>query len=361
MSEPSYKNIGVDTHAAAESINKFSGLLRSTFDFHQHVGKVMLDLGYFANVIDLGNNTGLAISTDGVGTKILIAQAMDKYDTIGIDCMAMNVNDLLCVGAVPIALVDYIAVESAQPDFIYELMKGLYEGAKQANVSIPAGEIAQVKELIHGSRNGKAFDLVATCIGTVPLDNIIIGQDIQQGDTVIGVKSSGLHSNGYTMARRVLLQEMSLSLTDYMPELSKTLGEELLVPTHIYVKPMVKLLQQNLKIKAMINITGDGLFNMIRVDSETGYEIDFLPEPHPIFKLIQQGGSISNEEMYTVFNMGIGFCIVIHPEDAQQAVTVIEKHGFETFVMGSAVHDTQKRLQVSPLNLIGKDGNWKKM
>jgi phosphoribosylformylglycinamidine cyclo-ligase len=361
MSDPSYRDTGVDTHAAAASISKFSDLIRGTFNFHQNVGRVMLDLGYFANVIDLGNNTGLAISTDGVGTKILIAQAMNKYDTVGIDCMAMNVNDLLCVGAEPLALVDYIAVESAQPDFIYELMQGIYEGAKLANVSIPAGEIAQVKELIHGSRDGKGFDLVASCVGTVPLDKMIIGKNIIPGDTVIGVKSSGLHSNGYTMARRVLLQEMNLSITDHMPELNRTLGEEMLEPTHIYVKPVVKLLQDNLNLKALINITGDGLFNLIRVDSETGYEIDFLPIPQPIFQLIQNGGKITNEEMYTVFNMGIGFCVVIDPSDAQKAMSVFEECGFDPFIMGKTTHDTQKKIHVFPLNLEGKDGEWIKV
>ncbi len=359
MSGSSYKDTGVDTHAAAVSISKFSDLVRGTFAFHQNVGRVCLDLGYFANVIDVGNNLGIAISTDGVGTKILVAQAMDKYDTIGIDCVAMNVNDLLCVGATPLALVDYMAVESANPEFIYELMSGIYEGCRQANVSIPAGEIAQVKELIHGSREGKSFDLVASTIGTVPLDKIMIGQDIQPGDVVIGIRSSGLHSNGYTMARRVLLQDMNLSLNDSPPELNRSVGKELLEPTHIYVKPVLELFNQNRNIKALINITGDGLFNLIRVDSNTGYVIDHLPEPHPIFKLIQNGGKISTEEMYTTFNMGIGFCIVIHPEDAQSCLGIIEENGFEPFIMGHAIRDEHKHIHLTSLNLEGKNGVWK--
>ncbi len=152
-----------------------------TFSFRQGIGRPLLGLGYFANVLDLGNNLGLAISTDGVGTKILIAQMMDKYDTVGIDCVAMSVNDVVCVGAEPVALTDYIAVQVAEEDLLQQLAAGICEGARRADISIPGGEIAQVPEMMHGSRDRRGFDLVGTCVGVVPTDRILIGQDIEDG------------------------------------------------------------------------------------------------------------------------------------------------------------------------------------
>ncbi|HLG50545.1 MAG TPA: AIR synthase related protein, partial [Chloroflexota bacterium] len=182
QSEPSdlYRRAGVD--AAAEE-RGLAGLLRSinqTFSLRPAIGRPILPIGYFANVLDLGNGLGLAISTDGVGTKLLVAQAVGRYDTVGIDCIAMNVNDLLCVGAEPIALVDYVAVQVLKPSVLAELGKGLYEGARQARVAIPGGEIAQVREMIRGESE-EGFDLVGTAVGIVPLDRVIIGQDLHPG------------------------------------------------------------------------------------------------------------------------------------------------------------------------------------
>ena len=175
-----------------------------TKTFALNAAKPLLPLGYYANILPLTAELGLAISTDGVGTKILIAQEMGIYDTIGIDCVAMNANDVICVGARPISMVDYIAVQKADPVLLGALAKGLYAGAEQAGINIPAGEIAQVREMIHGARDGFGFDLVGTCVGTVPLDRILIGQDARPGDVVVGIASSGVHSNGFTLARTVL-------------------------------------------------------------------------------------------------------------------------------------------------------------
>ena len=358
MDSFSYQKSGVDTVEASRSVVRIGELVRKTFAFHAGVGRVLLDIGYFANVIDLGQGIGLAISTDGVGTKILIAQALDKYDTVGIDCVAMNANDLLCVGARPLALVDYIAVETANADFIGELMKGLYEGAVQAQVSIPGGEIAQVKELIHGSRSGRAFDLVATCVGVVPVDRILIGCAIQPGDLVVGIKSSGLHSNGYTLARRALLQEKKYSLAQSFGELGRSLGEELLEPTLIYVKPAMAMLDAGLDVKAMIHITGDGLLNLARVDSPTGFLIDALPEPPPIFSLIQSAGDVAAAEMYTVFNMGIGFCIIVNPRDADRVMQIAAEQGFASTVIGKTTHDPEKKVLLPQKRLVGKDATF---
>ena len=361
MEPLSYKSTGVDTVEASRAVGSITEAIKKTFNFHTGAGRVLLDIGYFANVIDLGNNLGLAIATDGVGTKILIAQAMKKYDTVGIDCIAMNVNDLLCVGAKPLSLVDYIAVETADAEFIAAIGQGLYEGAVQSNISIPSGEIAQVKEMLHPTDDGKGFDLVGTAVGIVPTDRILLGQNVQPGDLVVGLRSSGVHSNGFTLARRVLLDKGKLSLHEKTGDLSRTLGEELLEPTRIYVKPVLEMMEAELKIQAMAHITGDGLMNLSRVEAPMGFEIDHLPQPQAIFDLIQTTGSIPDEEMYTVFNMGVGFCIVIRPEDTEKVIEIANRHNIEADIIGKAVSDPEKKVLLHPKQLIGREGEFKKM
>ena len=193
---------------------------------------MLLPFGYFANVIDIGG-TGIAICTDGVGSKALIAQMMGRYDTIGIDCVAMNVNDLICVGARPISLVDYVAVENAQPDVLDEIAKGLEQGAKAAGVSVSGGEIAHLRDMIKGEMKGSGFDLAATVIGQVDLDKIIIGQEIEYGDVVIGLESTGILSNGVTLARKIFFEDNDYEIHAEFQNINCTLGEELLKPTYI--------------------------------------------------------------------------------------------------------------------------------
>src|SRR5579884_1391754 len=196
-----YKKAGVDYDQQDRIMGNLTYWVTRTFEFQPNT--VKLPLGYFANVIDIGNGLGLALSTDGVGTKILVAQMMNKYDTVGIDCVAMNVNDVLCVGAKPIALLDYVAVEAPRDDLMGALIKGLYDGAEQARVTIPGGEIAQVREMIRGVRDKYAFDLVGTCAGTVRLDKILYGEQTRPGDLIVGLRSTGVHSNGLSLARSV--------------------------------------------------------------------------------------------------------------------------------------------------------------
>ena len=313
-----------------------------------------LPLGYFANVLPLTAELGLAISTDGVGTKILVAQEVAKYDTIGIDCVAMNANDVICVGARPISMVDYIAVQRADREFLGEIAKGLYEGARQAGITIPGGEIAQVQEMIRGAREGYGFDLVGTCVGTVPLDRIIVGQDVRPGDIVVGLASSGMHSNGFTLARTVLHQRAGLRYADPVPELGKSLGEELLVPTHIYVREVLAMLDAGLAIKALIHVTGDGFLNLTRVQSEVGFVIDRLLPSHAIFALIQRHGDIPDAEMFRVFNMGTGFCVVVDPRDASRVEAIARQHGRTAAAIGYAVDDRERRVWVPQRNLVGK-------
>jgi phosphoribosylformylglycinamidine cyclo-ligase len=354
--QTSYTKAGVDAVKAASTLTDLTSLLRETFSFRTGIGRVMLPFGYFANVIALGENLGLAIATDGVGTKILVAQMLRKFDTIGIDCIAMNANDLLCVGAEPLALVDYVAVQVLNRRFLREMAKGLHEGARRARITIPGGEIAQLREMVRGVHKDDGFDLVGTCVGVVPLDRLIIGQRITPGDVVLGLRSSGIHSNGLTLARDVLFCRRKLRPDKYIPELRRTIGAELLEPTRIYVPEILEMLTAGLDLKALIHITGDGLLNLRRVEASVGFAIDFWPEPHPVFGVIQATGRIRTTEMFTVYNMGIGFCLVL-PDDSRQidqAMAITKKHGVDCYRIGVAFGDAEKKVLVKPYNLVGK-------
>jgi phosphoribosylformylglycinamidine cyclo-ligase len=315
----------------------------------------LLPLGYYANILPLTAELGLAISTDGVGTKILVAQEMGVYDTVGIDCVAMNANDVVCVGARPISMVDYIAVQRADPGFLGEIAKGLYAGAEAAGINIPAGEIAQVREMIHGSRDDFGFDLVGTCVGTVPLDRILIGRDVRAGDAVVGIASSGIHSNGFTLARKVLTAQAGLRYSDRIAELGATLGETLLTPTSIYVKEAVAMLDAGLAVKAFIHVTGDGFLNLTRVEAPVGFVVDHLLPVPPIFDLIQRHGAIAAAEMFRVYNMGVGFCVVVDPRDADAVVSLATRHGKAAAVVGRAVRDPSRRVWIPSRRLVGRD------
>lgn len=310
-----------------------------TFSYCSHA-RVCMNLGYFANVIDIGNGIGIAISTDGVGTKIIVAETLERYDTIGIDCIAMNVNDVLCVGARPISMVDYIALQKTSPEFLEQLGRGLSEGAKIAGISIPAGEIAQIPAMLRGVNQNSGFDLVGTCIGIVPPHKINKGADVIPGDVVIGLRSNGLHSNGYTLARKTLLEEGELGLSEFVPELRMTLGDELLKPTSIYVKEVLEVLESGINVKALVHITSDGFMNLARIDAKVGFLLDSVPEPPPIFSLIRTVGNIKNEDMFTVYNMGIGFCLVVGPDDVDKTISILERHNIESSVLGKATDDS---------------------
>src|SRR5258708_14288080 len=219
---------------------------------------------------------------------------MGKYDTIGIDCVAMNVNDLLCVGARPVSMVDYIVIDRADAAILDGIAIGLAEGARQAGVSISGGEISQLPDMVRG------FDLVGTAVGTVPLDRIVIGRDVEPGDRVIGIASNGIHSNGFTLARRALFEQGSLSAQQVVPVLGRPLGEELLRPTAIYVPEILDILDQISSVKALIHITGDGLLNLPRVAAEVGFVLDDLPPPPAIFALVEDHGGAAQNEMIDV-------------------------------------------------------------
>jgi len=318
-------------------------------------GRRVVDIGFFASVVEITDTLGLALCTDGVGSKVLVAEMLHRYDTIGIDCVAMNVNDAICVGAEPISFLDYIAVERATPEILEQIGRGLYAGAELAGVSIVGGEISQMPEVIKGREPGGGIDLVGMCAAIVPLDRIIIGADVAPGDVVVGVRSSGVHSNGLTLARRALFEAGGLAPDRYRPELSATVGDELLRPTDIYVRPVMDLLnRQRLPIRALAHITGDGLLNLTRIKAAVGFRLDDLPEPHPIFRLIQDCGSVSTAEMYRVFNMGVGFCVIV-PDDRAVVRAVQEAFApFETREIGRVVEDARRRVWLPEQRLVGE-------
>lgn len=354
-----YREAGVDTDSEEEALTRLVRRVQRTWHTST-AGRVVLDIGYFANVIDIGG-IGLAITADGVGTKVLIAQMMNRYDTVGIDCVAMNVNDLLCVGATPISMVDYLALDEADPQKVEALAEGLAKGAEEANISIAGGEMAQLRDVITGVKMTRqdaprplAFDLAAMAIGTVPLDKIIIGQDIQSGDAIIGIESSGIHSNGLSLARHVFFEKRAYPIDQALPGLARSLGEELLTPTSIYVKEVLDILHRGIPVKALIHITSDGLLNLTRVQSKASYIIERLPPRPAIFSSIQELGEIEPAEMFRIYNMGVGFCLVVSERDTETVISVIEAHQKKAYRIGYALANGQGQVEIRPEKLIGK-------
>jgi phosphoribosylformylglycinamidine cyclo-ligase len=345
IAQNQHKASGVDIAEADAGLGNIIARITTTWP-KSGFGAVQLPVGYFANVIDIGG-VGLAITTDGVGSKAMIADMMRKYDTIGIDCIAMNVNDLLCVGARPVSLVDYIAVEKADAAMLDGIAIGLAEGARQSNISITGGEISQLRDVVRG------FDLVGTAVGMVALDRILVGRDLKPGDRVIGIASSGIHSNGMTLTRRVFFEQAGAKIDTYFDELSCTIGEELLHPTLIYVPEIIEVLDKVPSVKALMHITGDGLLNLPRVDAEIGFVIDDLPSPPPLFGLIEKLGGVSRAEMFEVYNMGIGFCVVVAEGDADATLAILARYGRAASVIGHAVADPTKSVHLPREKLIG--------
>lgn len=356
-----YKDSGVDIEKEDEALRCVVEWCSKTFSLRRDIGNPIIPIAHFAGIVKLSNELGLAIKTDGVGTKVFIAQLMNKYDTVGIDCVAMNVNDVICVGAEPISFIDYLAVQKPDPKILEEIAKGLVLGAKKARVTIVGGEIAQLPEMITGKREGCGFDLVGMCVGIVKLDKIINGERLVEGDVVIGLESSGIHSNGLTLARKILLEKAKLKIDSYIDELGKSLGEELLKPTKIYVPEILEMLKEGLNLKVAAHITGKGLLNLLRVGRGFGYVIENIPKPPPIFSLIQKYGEILDEEMYRVYNMGIGFCLVLPKEEVDKALTIAEKHQTKGWVLGKAVKDYERKLILKPKKLLGVKGKFMKL
>lgn len=314
-------------------------MLRRTFRFSRHGKVVEVPYGKLFPFHD----RYLDLQVEGVGTKVLIAQIVDKYDTIGIDGIAMVVNDVIRSGAAPLAVVDNIHAQVSNPFLVSEWMKGIVKGAEESGCLVPGGEIGDVADLIKGQRMHKGFDLVCAAIGEVSRQKVISGRGIKLGDVIIGLRSSGIHSNGISLARKVLFKEWGgrYSSDDSPSGLGREVGHEVLEPTRIYVKPFLQVAEK-LEVKGAVHITGDAYlkFNRLRAFSpRIGFEFRNF-RPQPIFRLIQQtaaslGHRITDEEMFRTFNMGWGFAIVIDKHDGDEALDTLERSRTESDQIGT--------------------------
>lgn len=276
------------------------------------LGQAVRMSGLFASLIDFGDMY-ITMATDGVGSKLMIAEALNKWDTIGIDCIAMNVNDTICVNAEPTSFVDYIAIDKPNEAITKEIGIGLQKGAELSNMEIVGGEIAVLPEIING------VDLSGTCLGYVRKDNIITGDKCEEGDLIISLRSSGIHSNGLTLARKVV-EANEIAWTDKVSGLSKSIGEELLTPTEIYVRQVLEI-TSNHTVHGLVDITGGGLRNILRMREGLKYVISDPVEPAPIFRKIQELGEVEDREIYQTLNMSMGFTIIAPADDAEEIVS----------------------------------------
>jgi len=308
----SYKDAGVDIDAGNLAVEKMKGFVQSTYR-----PEVLTDLGSFAGLFALNvqkyRQPVLLSGTDGVGTKLRVAQLLDKHDTVGIDAVAMCVNDILAQGAEPLFFLDYIALGKLLPDRVADIVKGVAEGCKQAGCALIGGETAEMP----GFYPDDEYDIAGFAVGVADKSKVLTGDKVAAGDVLLGLPSTGLHSNGFSLARRVLL-EGSLNAQSYVDELGQTVGEAMLTPTRIYVPDILPLLDK-VEVKGMCHITGGGLLeNLPRVYAKNlAAEIDAAAWRRPaIFDLIQRLGGIETSEMYRVFNMGIGYVVIVSADDA---------------------------------------------
>jgi phosphoribosylformylglycinamidine cyclo-ligase len=323
-----YRDAGVDIDIIHKGQKSIGEIISATHKMLA-IGKVTSGFGHYAGLIKLADQT-IALHADGVGTKVIVAQMMNKFNTVGIDCVAMNVNDVICVGAQPVAFIDYIALSHANEWLLQEIAKGLVKGAQQSRMAIVGGETAILQDIIAGD-NENAFDLAGMVMGVVK-GKPILGQMIKPGDIILGVESSGLHSNGYTLARKVLLSKYSVD--DTADHLVQTVGEELLIPTRIYVRPVMEILKKRIRVHGLANITGGGFTKLPRLNPRMRYVYNDLPAPTGIFKQIQVDGNIDSKEMYRTFNMGVGFCIVASKASTDDIIGIFEKHKIRCKAVG---------------------------
>ena len=327
-----YREAGVDLEAGYESVR----LIKSHVARTKVLGAVD-SIGAFGGMFDLSllkmKEPVLVSGTDGVGTKLMIAFECDKHDTIGIDAVAMCVNDVLVQGAMPIFFLDYLAVGKNVPTKIEQLVKGVADGCVLSECALIGGETAEMPDMYDENH----YDIAGFCVGAVEKSKLLNGQNIASGQVLIGLPSSGCHSNGYSLVRKVLIKDAKLDLNAYYPEFGKTLGEELLTPTKIYVKAIKHLLQKEIDIKGMSHITGGGFYeNLPRMLKEgQGVTINVNSFPRPkIFDLIMKTGNINEKEMYNVFNMGLGFVMAIEEKDVETVLNELASINEKAYVVG---------------------------
>jgi phosphoribosylformylglycinamidine cyclo-ligase len=340
-----YAKAGVDRELRAKSKNALK-VLKKTYRFSRYGRVIQLPYG---NIFPIGRNRFLDLVIEGVGTKVLVAQLANKYDTIGIDAVALAVNDVIRSGAKPIAISDNIHAHVSNPFLIKEWMKGIVKGAEESECIVPSGEIGDVAEVIRGIVEGKGFDMVIACVGELSRENIIFGNNIEPNDIVIGLRSSGIHSNGVTLARKVLFKQWGGKYNPHdIPDgLDRELVYEVLEPMKIYVKPL-KNLAKNVRIKGAVHITGDAYLKfdrLMKFSKGIGFEFNNF-KPQPIFELIQKtaketGHPITDEEMLKTFNMGWGFAVIVEKEEAKTAIKSLKETNCEAEEIGQ-VTNSQK-------------------
>lgn len=334
----SYKEAGVDVTAGYKSVELMKKYVKSTYDEH-----VISDLGGFGGLYALNSEKTedivLVSGTDGVGTKLKLAFLMDKHDTIGQDCVAMCVNDIVCSGAKPLFFLDYMALGKNIPEVVATIVKGVADGCKIAGCSLIGGETAEMP----GFYKEGEYDLAGFSVGAVERKNIIDNNTVEVGDVVIGIASTGVHSNGFSLVRKIFDVNKE-NLSKYYDELGMTLGECLLTPTKIYVKPVLELMKK-IQVKGVSHITGGGFYeNMPRMLKE-GVSLNINKDSYPvlpIFKLIQKVGNIPERDMYNTFNMGIGMAIIVKKEDAENAVKILEEQGEKAYIIGKVVEGNKE-------------------
>ncbi|MHB8602790.1 MAG: phosphoribosylformylglycinamidine cyclo-ligase [Nitrosotalea sp.] len=320
-----YKDAGIDIKKIKQSQQSIGNLIASTHKL-QKKAKIMSGFGHYAGIVEIPGGTLVATHTDGVGTKVMIAQMMKKYDTVGIDCVAMNVNDIICTGAVPISFVDYIAANRNDQKIFNQIVHGLAKGATAAQVPIVGGETAILPDLIAGKNF--SFDLAGMVVGILNKKDIVLGDKIKTGDVIIGINSSGLHSNGYSLARKALLSKYSIR--EKIKGIG-VLGDALLAPTEIYVRPVLQAIKE-CQIHGLAHITGGAFTKLLRL-KKTGFVLDDLPDTPPIFQAIEDCG-VEKDEMYKTFNMGIGFCLIAPKDQVEKIGQIFKKYKFSSRQIG---------------------------
>ena len=320
-----YKKAGVDISEIKKSQRAIGKLIESTHNL-QKKAKMTHGFGHYAGIVEIPGGKLLATHTDGVGTKVIISNMLKRYDTIGIDCIAMNVNDIICIGATPISFVDYIAANKNDQKIFKQIVSGLVKGAKKSAMPIVGGETAIMPDLISGK--GFGFDLAGMVVGMLSKKEMVLGDKIKLKDVIIGIQSSGLHSNGYSLARKALLTKYSVK--DNIKGVGN-LGNALLRPTEIYVKPVLETLNK-CKVNGLAHITGGAFTKLLRL-KQIGYHLDNMPKTPALMQLIEDTG-VKNEEMYKTFNMGVGFCIIAPENQVKDIHKIFNKHKMKSYEIG---------------------------
>lgn len=338
-----YRASGVDIDEGNRAVNLIKDKIKGTYDKN-----VIGDLGNFSGLYSLKDFINmdepvLLSSTDGVGTKLKLAQMMDIHNTVGIDLVAMCVNDLICQGAKPLFFLDYIATGKLIPEKIDDIVSGIVEGCKMAECALIGGETAEMP----GMYSEDDYDLAGFSVGIADKSKIISGQDVNSGDTLVGISSSGIHSNGYSFIRKIFLEEYKYELTDYIEELEMTLGEALLIPTKIYVKLVMDLIK-TYELKAIAHITGGGVIENIPRVIPNGLGIDIEKnswEKPAIFKMIEKFNAIDEVELHKSFNMGIGLVMVVDSDKAEEIVSNLNESEKQAYIIGKVV-DTHEGVKL---------------